>query len=103
MAKSSSLDRIRRDIERNYATCYWNEDSLTKDGRVPKEHTIEPAKFLERVVKACMRDRNFRISALRKVQSLIGTALGQDPEDARNAIEEIERIVDKALAMGRAK
>ena len=103
MAKSSGLDRIRREVERNYATCYWNEDSLTKDGRVPKEHTIEPAKFLERVAKACMRDHDFRTSALREVQSLIGTALGQDPEDARDAIEEIERIVDKALAIGRAK
>ena len=52
MSRISPLDRIRRDIERNYATCYWSEDSLTRDGRIPRVKTIEPAKFLERIVRA---------------------------------------------------
>ena len=56
MARNETVDDIRKDVEQNYARCYWNEDSMTKDGGIPREHTIEPAKFLERVVKACRRE-----------------------------------------------
>ena len=51
-----SIDRIRKDVEQNYATCYWSEDGRTKLGWIPREKTIEPMKFLERVVRACKRD-----------------------------------------------
>lgn len=56
MARNETVDDIRKDVEQNYARCYWNEDSMTKAGGIPREHMIEPAKFLERVVKACRRE-----------------------------------------------
>ena len=55
-ARRSSVDRIRKDIALHYAACYWSEDSLTKAGRIPQERTIEPSKFLERIVRAVRRD-----------------------------------------------
>ena len=98
MGSNETLEELRRRVRKDFAMCYWNEDSLTEDGRVPKEHTIEPMKFVERVANACMRNPDSSTAALRKVQGLIGTALGQDPEDARAAVEEIERVVDEALS-----
>lgn len=59
MARSAGLDRIRRDVEKNYATCYWSETSLTKDRRVPSVKTIEPKKFLDRIVRALTRQERY--------------------------------------------
>jgi hypothetical protein len=55
-AKKETLAELRDRVRKNFALCYWNEDSLTEDGGIPKEHTIEPIKFLERVVNACRCD-----------------------------------------------
>ena len=55
-ARRSSVDRIRKDVALHYAVCYWSEDCLTKARRIPKERTIEPSKFLERIVRAVRRD-----------------------------------------------
>lgn len=50
--KKETIESIERDIRKNYATCYWSEDSRTKSGGVPKEVVVEPAKLLERFEKA---------------------------------------------------
>lgn len=97
--RDETLAELKECIKKNFALCYWNEDSLTEDGSVPKEHIIEPMKFVERVANACMQNPGSSTAALRKVQELVGTALGQDPEDARAAVEEIERVVDRALSL----
>lgn len=45
------LTKLRNSIRRDFARCYWSEDSLTVDKRIPKEKTIEPEKFIERILK----------------------------------------------------
>lgn len=50
--KKETIESIERDIRKNYATCYWSEDSRTNSGEVPKEVVVEPAKLLERFEKA---------------------------------------------------
>jgi hypothetical protein len=75
LQRSETIDDIRMDVEQNYARCYWNEDSMTKAGGIPREHTIEPAKFLERIVKACRREvgetkKGMRSCALQKSSCL---------------------------------
>lgn len=52
----TAIDRLRKHVRMNFAKCYWSEHSLTEDGCIPKEHCIEPAKFLERTIKALRRD-----------------------------------------------
>jgi len=52
MARRETLEDVERDIRKNYATCYWSEDSRTKSGGIPKEVVIEPEKLLERFKKA---------------------------------------------------
>lgn len=47
-----TIESIKRDIRKNYATCYWSEDSRTNSGEIPKEVVVEPAKLLERFEKA---------------------------------------------------
>lgn len=52
MARKETLEDIEKDIRKNYATCYWSEDSRTNSGEVPNEVVVEPAKLLERFKKA---------------------------------------------------
>ena len=52
MARRETLEDVERDIRKNYATCYWSEDSRTNSGEIPKEVVVEPAKLLERFEKA---------------------------------------------------
>ncbi len=52
MKRRETLEDVERDIRKNYATCYWSEDSRTKSGGIPKEVVIEPEKLLERFEKA---------------------------------------------------
>ena len=52
MQRRETLEAIERDIRKNYAKCYWSEDSRTKSGSVPKEVVVEPENLLERFKKA---------------------------------------------------
>lgn len=53
----TAIDRLRKHVRMNFAKCYWSEDSLTEDNRIPRERCVEPAKFLEQIIKALKRDK----------------------------------------------
>jgi ribosomal protein S26 len=49
---TSKLSELRKLIEDEYAKSYWCEDSLTKNGDIPREKAIEPLELFDMVVDA---------------------------------------------------